>query len=95
MPGTWTTRPGVQQMKRTNLTEDDTGKKVVNHNGDEIGMISGYEGGRAYVDPDPGLAESIMSKLGWSDVDDEDTYPLDETSVETVTDDEVRIRRDF
>lgn len=78
-------------MARNQLTENDEGKKVVNHEGEEIGMISGFRGGKAYVDPDPGLTDSLMSKLGWSDVDD-DAYPIDDATVATVTDDEVRLR---
>ena len=31
-----------------------------------------------------------MSKLGWADRD-EDTYPLQEESIETITDDEIRL----
>ena len=31
-----------------------------------------------------------MSKLGWAD-HDEDTYPLQEESIETITDDEIRL----
>lgn len=80
-------------MARNNLTERDEGKKVVNQNGDEIGVISGFRGGRAYVKPEAGLADSLMSKLGWSDVD-EDDYPIDDSHVETITDDEVRLDTD-
>jgi len=77
-------------MAHTELTEDDEGKKVVNADGDEIGVISGFRGGQAYVDPDPGLTDKIMSTLGWADVD-EDDYALDTDQVEAVTDDEVRV----
>ncbi|MDS0260767.1 PRC-barrel domain containing protein [Haloarcula sp. S1CR25-12] len=72
------------------LTEEDEGKKVVNHDGDTIGVISGFRGGQAYVDPDPGITENVMSTLGWSDVD-EDDYALNSDQVEHVTDDEVRL----
>jgi len=77
-------------MAHTELTDDDEGKKVVNADGDEIGVISGFRGGQAYVDPDPGLTDKIMSTLGWTDVD-EDDYALDTDQVEAVTDDEVRV----
>ena len=77
-------------MAHTELTEQDEGKKVVNHDGDQIGVVSGFRGGQAYVDPDPGMAEQIMSALGWSDVD-EDDYALDDDRVAEVTDDEVRL----
>lgn len=74
------------------LSERDEGKTVVNADGEEVGMISAFRGGTAYVDPDPGIADSVRSKLGWSDVDDDD-YPLANDHVETVTDDEVRLNR--
>ena len=79
-------------MASQRLTEADEGKRVVNADGDEIGMITGFRGGAAYVDPDPGVTDSIMSKLGWESVD-EDDYRLDNDVVETITDDEVRLRR--
>jgi len=79
-------------MARTRLNETDEGKKVIDSDGNEIGMISGFRGGMAYVDPDPGIAESVMSTLGWSDIDESD-YALDQDDVETVTDDEVRLKR--
>lgn len=77
-------------MAQTTLTETDEGKKVLNHEGTEIGMITGFRGGKAYVDPDPGLTDSLMSKLGWSDVGDDD-YAIENSSVERITDDEVHL----
>ena len=81
-------------MTRTTVTDEDKGKKVVNANGDVIGQVSGTRGGTAFVDPDPGVTEQIMSKLGWSDIDDDD-YRLDESKIETITDDEIRLQRDL
>ena len=77
-----------------NISEHDEGKRVVDHEGNEIGMITDVRSGTAYVDPDPGVTETVMSKLGWEDVDQED-YPLDETRIDTITDDEIRLERDF
>ncbi len=75
---------------RQNITEDDEGKAVVQGN-ETIGRIVDVEHGTAHVDPDPGVTDTIMSKLGWSDRDEE-TYPLQEESIEEVTDDEIRLR---
>lgn len=72
------------------FTEDDQGKSVVMGD-DKVGMIQRVEGGTAYVDPDPGITDQIKSKLDWGDVD-EDTYPLREDRVDTITDDEVRLQ---
>lgn len=74
----------------TTLSESDEGKTVVNAHGDEIGKVVEVQGGHAHVDPDPGITDSIMSTLGW-DESDEDTYRLDSSAIESVTDDEVRI----
>lgn len=72
-----------------NFTETDEGKPVVM--GDEkVGMITRVEHGTAHVDPDPGITDKIKSTLDWGDRD-EDTYPLQEERVETITDDEVRL----
>lgn len=81
---------------RTNITEDDEGKTVVNADGEKVGIVSGVRGGTAYVDPDPGLTDAIKSKLGWEDVDTED-YPLKEDRIEGVDEDEdeIRLSRDL
>lgn len=78
-------------MAATTFTEEDEGKRVVDSTGEEIGIVADVRAGQAYVDPDPGLMDQMMSKLGWADVD-EDTYPLDAADVTSVTDDEIRIR---
>lgn len=77
---------------RTNFTENDEGKPVVDADGDEVGIVAEVRGNRAFVEPDPGITDKIMAKLGWGDAD-EDTYELDQGDVETITDDEVRITR--
>jgi hypothetical protein len=76
-----------------NITDDDEGKQVVAGDGDTVGIVADVEHGTAYVDPDPGLTEKLKTKLGWGERD-EDTYPLQEEAVESVTDDEIRLRRD-
>lgn len=72
------------------ITDDDVGKKVVDSDGEEIGRIVDIKNGRAYVDPDPSTAETIMSEFGWGD-SDQGTYALPEDSVDAITDDEVRL----
>lgn len=81
-------------MDRTTIMDDDEGKKVVDADGEEIGMVSDVRGETAYVEPDPGIGEKLMAKLGWEDADRDD-YPLDDASIDRVTDDEVRLRRDM
>jgi hypothetical protein len=81
-------------MSGTTVSESDEGKKVVNAHGDVIGIVSGVRGGTAYVDPDPGVTDKIMSKLEWSSTDDED-YLLNQSKIDIVTDDEIRLKRDL
>lgn len=79
-------------MSTNQLTERDEGKHVVTTDGDEVGMVAEVRGGTAYVDPDPGMFDTIKAKLNWGDVDDE-TYPISTDDIAEVTDDEVRLRR--
>lgn len=78
-------------MKRTKISEDDEGKRVVNSTGKKIGMVKTVENGRAYVDPSPGIADSIRSRLGWGDAD-EDDYELESGRIADISDDEVRLK---
>ena len=73
-----------------NLTEDDVGKTVVNQEGHEIGRVTQVEGETAHVDPNPDISDSIKSRLGWEDAD-EDDYRLEMNEIESVTDDEIRL----
>ncbi|WP_435361958.1 PRC-barrel domain containing protein [Haloarchaeobius sp. DFWS5] len=72
------------------ITDDAEGKKVV-RDGKEVGIVTEVRAGTAYVEPDPGLTDKLFAKLGWGDRDD-DTYPLQESAIETVTDDEIRLK---
>jgi hypothetical protein len=76
--------------QRSTINDSDQGKRVVNSNGDEIGIVVEVKNNTAHVTPDPGLTDRIRAKLGW-DEDDTDTYALPERSVETITDDEIRL----
>lgn len=70
------------------ITSDDEGKRVVDADGTQIGRIASVEHETAYVDPDPNITDTVMSKLGWADADKDD-YPLEESNVVKVTDDEI------
>ncbi|WP_128476691.1 PRC-barrel domain containing protein [Halorussus pelagicus] len=75
------------------FSDSDEGKPVTM--GDEkVGMIAEVEHGTAYVDPDAGITDRIKATLDWGDRD-EDTYPLDESRVDAITDDEVRLRSEM
>lgn len=78
-------------MAEPNLTDSDEGKRVVSATGEDIGMVTEVEGGKARVDPDPGITDAIRSKLGWGDADQRD-YTLPADRIGTVTDDEIRLK---
>jgi len=73
----------------TTFTNADEGKTVVDQHGETIGKVMEVNGNTAHVDPNPGITDSIMSKLGWGD--DDDTYALRSDNVEEVTDNQVRL----
>lgn len=72
------------------FTKDDVGKPVVDASGERVGRIVDIAGDTAYADPDPDVVDTIKSKLGWSDLDEE-TYALNGDDVKEVTDDEIRL----
>ncbi|MDZ5809930.1 PRC-barrel domain containing protein [Halorubrum sp. AD140] len=77
---------------KSTLTADDEGKNVINSEGDQVGRVIKVEHGSAHVDPDPGLTDTLRSKLGWGK-DDEDNYLLDSSSIERISDDEIHLSR--
>lgn len=86
-----TKKQRVRAMAEMNLTDDDEGKQVVNSAGDDVGRITEVRDGKAYVNPDPGITDTISSKLGWGDADEKEEYELQPDRIETVTDDEIRL----
>lgn len=79
--------------RRSVLTDDDEGKAVVS-SGEKIGLITEVDDNIGYVDPDPGLADRISSRLGWTDKNDKD-FHLGSDQVAEITDDEVRLAGSF
>jgi sporulation protein YlmC with PRC-barrel domain len=77
---------------RETLTADDEGKKVINANGTEVGRVIEVEHGTAHVEPDPGVTDTVRSKLGWGE-GDEDSYELDTGNIESISDDEIHLSR--
>jgi hypothetical protein len=76
------------------LSEDDEGKFLVDATGEQLGIVTEVEGNTAWVDPDPGIAESWMEALGWSDAD-EDDFTVNGDAIDEVTDDELRVYADL
>jgi hypothetical protein len=75
------------------FTDSDEGKIVVDTHDQRIGIISEVRDGTAFITPNAGIGERIKSKLGWGSITEE-SYPLMNEAVETITDEEIRIRRD-
>lgn len=78
-------------MARTHPGEADEGKRVVDPQGNEIGVVSGVRDGKLYVDPDPGIADTMLAKLGWENVDADD-YALQRSAIDSIDDDEIRLK---
>ena len=79
-------------MTRQRLEISDEGKRVLNSDGTEVGrLVEVTDDGRGYVEPNPSLTDTIKAKLGWGEVT-ADAHPLDEGSIERITDDEVHLR---
>lgn len=72
------------------FTKEDVGKQVVDASGTQVGQVVDTRGGTAYVDPNPDMVDTIRTKLGWGNLD-EDAYPLDGNDVEEVTDSKVQL----
>ncbi|WP_227375453.1 PRC-barrel domain containing protein [Haladaptatus halobius] len=73
------------------VTEDDDGLGlVVAGNGDHIGIVDEVRDGTAHVgrDPDIGL------NLGWGPTEQE-TYPLRNDAVDTITDEAIHLRNEY
>jgi sporulation protein YlmC with PRC-barrel domain len=80
----------------TVLSTADEGKFLMDVEGEQIGVVTEVDVDEqlAYVEPEPGLAESLVQGLGYGDADEDDIeVPAD--SVETVTDTELRVSIDL
>lgn len=77
---------------RTGLSEKDVGKLVINGCGEEIGRIVEFSEGSAHVNPEPNLADTVLTPPGWNTRRNEDTYRLNDEQVTAITDDEIRLR---
>jgi len=80
----------------TVLSVEDEGKFLMDVEGEQIGIVTEVDTDRqvAFVEPEPGVAESVVQGLGFGDADEDDIeVPAD--SVATVTDSELRVDRDL
>ncbi|WP_415383590.1 hypothetical protein [Halosimplex sp. TS25] len=75
------------------ITEDDVGKPVV-HDGERVGKLVDYENETPFVDPNPGIAETVAAKLGVED-HGKAAFPLEREAVADVGDETIRLRVDL
>lgn len=80
----------------TVLSTEDEGKFLMDVEGEQIGIVTAVDPDEqvAYVDPEPGVADSIVQGLGFGDSGDDD-IEVPAGSVETVTDSELRVATDL
>lgn len=74
------------------LTDDAVDTPVRTPDGDSVGTVTRVEDGVAYVDPDPDAPDTLVATLGW-ETNDSGPHPLPRTAIDTVNDDEIRLRR--
>lgn len=88
-------RPRNRMDMCANLTVDDEGKRVVDTNGKEIGVVDEVGAGVAFVEPGPEMSESIKSRLHRDRevTDGMERYHLDEDHVDEITAEAVRLQR--
>ena len=80
----------------TVLSTQDEGKVLIDIEGEEIGVVTAVDPNEqvAFVDPEPGIADSVIQGLGFGNANDDDIeVPAD--SVATITDTELRVARDL
>ncbi|WP_018256710.1 hypothetical protein [Halomicrobium katesii] len=78
------------------LSTADEGKFLMDNEAEQIGVVTEVDPDEqvAYVEPEPGIAESVIQGFGFGDADEDDIeVPAD--SVETVTDTELRVATDL
>ncbi|MFB6142826.1 MAG: hypothetical protein ABEJ30_05730 [Halorientalis sp.] len=73
---------------------EDEGKRVVTADGDTVGMVDRASGTTARIRADQGLSRSIRRRLGWTE-EGEETYRLQKSRVDRITDDEIRLKKNL
>jgi len=86
------TAPTEETTIVRDFNSDDEGKRVVTADGDMIGTIEEASGASAHVAPDEDLSRGTRRRLGWTE-EGEETYQLQKSKVNRITDTEVRLRR--
>lgn len=75
------------------ITPDEEGKRVLDGDGERIGVVDEVRDGTAHVDPDPEIDPELKSKLGWGGTE-QATYPLRHDAVDAV-EQAIRLRSEY
>ena len=81
----------------TELSTEDAGKRVIDSDGNEIGVVIDVddEEGTAYVEPDQAeIGGELKSRLGWGR-DAQSEYPLRHDAISEVTDNAIQLRDEY
>ncbi|WP_436346461.1 PRC-barrel domain containing protein [Natronorubrum sp. FCH18a] len=79
------------------ITTDVAGNRVIDSNGNEIGVVTDVddEDGTAYVEPNrEELGGELKTRLGWGS-DTASTYPLRNDAIGEITDDAIQLRDEY
>lgn len=76
------------------FTPDDVGKTVESADGKVLGVVAAVDQTTAYVEPDPGVTDSIKAALDWHG-DSESVVPLAGDAVREISDDAVTLEAEF
>ena len=71
--------------------DDSIGKRVVDHQGVEVGTVSDVRDGTLYVEIVPDAPAETISDLNWDGVVNREVHRLETEYVSTVSDDIVRL----
>lgn len=77
-----------------NFKSEDKGKRVVTADGDMVGTVDRASGSSAHIKPDEDLSRSIRRRLGWTE-EGEETYQLQKSKIDSITDDEIRLKKNL
>ncbi len=72
------------------LSAEDEGKVLVDADGQTIGIVTSVEENTAFVNPEAGITDALLSAIGRGRTDD-DAIVVEGDLVETVTDAELRL----
>ncbi|SDR27432.1 hypothetical protein [Natronobacterium texcoconense] len=77
----------------TTFSPDDVDKTVESAAGDPLGAVVDVDDETAYVEPDPGVTDSLKATLDWEGSGE--AIPLADDAVRKITDDAIRLEAEF